>query len=116
MVYQIALGAALLGAKQFGAAERQLRDTIAQNQDWRANHDLLWSAYHLLVKTLEGEEKTQEAVTASRLGAHLGLTRIRGGTLQPGHALHRGAGLRILSRALVRFDRQGSLGSAPIAG
>jgi hypothetical protein len=66
-VYQIALGAALVGAKQFGAAERELRDTLVQNEGWQVNHDLLWCVYHLLAKALEAEEKPEEAVSASKL-------------------------------------------------
>jgi hypothetical protein len=62
MVYQIA-------SEQSSSMrpERQLRDTIARNKDWGANHDLLWSAAHLLVKALEAQEKRGEAVSASSL-------------------------------------------------
>jgi hypothetical protein len=68
LVYRIALGAALIGAKRFNTAEQHLRETLSQNEDWKVNHDLLWCTYHLLTKTLEAQEKRHEAVSASETG------------------------------------------------
>ncbi|HKE27413.1 MAG TPA: serine/threonine-protein kinase [Bryobacteraceae bacterium] len=68
LVYRIALGAALIGAKQFNAAERHLRETLSQNEDWHVNHDLLWSTYHLLTKALEAQKKRHNALSASKTG------------------------------------------------
>jgi hypothetical protein len=67
IVYQIALGASLIGAGKYDAAERQLHETLARNEDWAVNHDLLWSIYHLLAKVLEAEERRVEAVPMSKL-------------------------------------------------
>jgi hypothetical protein len=65
LVYQMAVSAALIGAKRYGDAEKQIRDILARNEDWKANHDLLWCMYHLLTKSLYGQDKRQEAVAAS---------------------------------------------------
>ena len=68
MVYRISLGAALLGAKRFDEAERELRATIAQNQDWKANHDLIWCTYHLLFQALDAQGKSEAAFAAGKQG------------------------------------------------
>ncbi len=68
LVYQMAMSAALIGARRFGEAERQIRDVLAQNADWRPNHDLLWCVYHLLLKALLAQDKRQEAVAAGAQG------------------------------------------------
>jgi tetratricopeptide (TPR) repeat protein len=68
MIYRIVLGAALSGVGRHDEAEHQLRATLADNRDWNANDDLKWSALHELVKTLEAQHKTGEAVTASQQG------------------------------------------------
>jgi tRNA A-37 threonylcarbamoyl transferase component Bud32/tetratricopeptide (TPR) repeat protein len=65
MVYQINLGAALVGAKHFADAERELRQTLARNRDWNANLDLQWSAMHLLAAALEAQGRYEEAVTVA---------------------------------------------------
>jgi len=66
MVYQITLGAALIGAKRFADAERELRQTLARNRDWNANLDLEWSAMHLLTADLEAQSRYEEAVAEAR--------------------------------------------------
>jgi hypothetical protein len=73
LVYRMALGAALIGAKRFGDAEKEIRDTLAQNKDWSANHDLMWCMYHLLAKALDAEARRQDAVEASSLALKMAL-------------------------------------------
>jgi hypothetical protein len=68
LVYQIALGTALIGARRFAEAEREIHDTLAQNRDWDINHDLLWCTYHLLVKALEAEGERKAAFGAGEQG------------------------------------------------
>ncbi len=63
VVYRIAMGAALIGAKQFDAAERKMRDTLAENDGLEVNHDLLWCIYHLMTEALEGQNRRREAAT-----------------------------------------------------
>ena len=65
MVNQITLGAALLGARQFADAERQLRRTLDANRDWNANYDLESSALHLLTRALQAQGKFEAALSAA---------------------------------------------------
>ena len=62
MVHRITLGGALVGAKRFGDAERELRDTLVSNRDWTPNEDLRWSAQHLLTQALAAQGKFEEAL------------------------------------------------------
>jgi predicted Zn-dependent protease len=67
MVNQITLGAALSGDRRFDDAARELNDTIQQNRrEWNANFDLVWSALHLLARTLEAQGKYEEEVNTAR--------------------------------------------------
>ncbi len=66
LVYHIDFGAALLGAKRLGDAEREMRQTLARNRDWDANTDLQWSALHILTEALNGQGKFQEAISSAR--------------------------------------------------
>jgi hypothetical protein len=66
LVYEVTLGAALLGAKRYVDAERELRETLARNRDWNANWDLVWSTMHLLTEALEAQAKYAEEVAIAR--------------------------------------------------
>ena len=66
MVNQITLGGALLGARRFPDAARELRQTLESNQDWNANSDLRWSALHLAARALESQGKFEEAAAAAK--------------------------------------------------
>ena len=67
MVNQITLGAALLGARRFDDAARELNDTVRQNRrEWNVNFDLAWSAMHLRSRTLEAQGKYEEEVNSAR--------------------------------------------------
>jgi tetratricopeptide (TPR) repeat protein len=78
MVYHITMGAALLGAKRFADAERELRQTLAHNRDWNANLDLEWSAMHLLTAVLEGQARYEEAVAVARKACKLADQAVHG--------------------------------------
>jgi hypothetical protein len=78
MVYQITMGAALLGAKRFADAERELRQTLAHNRDWNANLDLEWSAMHLLTAVLEAQARDEEAVAVARKACKLADQAVQG--------------------------------------
>ena len=65
LVHQITLGAALLGAKRFAAAETHLRDTLENNRDWKPNEDLRWNAMHLLAQALAAQGASGTAQGAS---------------------------------------------------
>jgi tetratricopeptide (TPR) repeat protein len=66
LVNRITLGAALLGGRRFADAERELRETLASNRDWKANPDLWWSALHLLARALEAQGKFEDAVSTAK--------------------------------------------------
>lgn len=63
---QITLGGALLGTGRFADAVRELRQTLESNRDWNANHDLQWSALHLLARALESQGEFEKAVAAAK--------------------------------------------------
>jgi len=66
MVNQITLGGALIGARRFPDAARELRQTLESNQDWNANFDLRWSALHLAARAFESQGKFEEAAAAAK--------------------------------------------------
>src|SRR5262249_31380848 len=67
MVNRTTLGAALIGARRFDEAIRELNDTLQRNRsEWNANFDLMWSAMHLLVRALEVQGKYEQAVSTAR--------------------------------------------------
>jgi len=66
MVYQVTLGAVLVGARRYREAIGQLRETLDRNSDWNANYDLRWSALHMLTAALSAQGNYEEAVRAAK--------------------------------------------------
>ena len=67
MVNRLTFGAALLGARRFGEAAREMNNTLQENRrEWNVNVDLIWSALHLLTRTLEAQGKYEDAANAAR--------------------------------------------------
>ncbi len=67
-VHRTVLGAALVGAGQYGDAERELHSMLDQNRDWDMNADLLWSALHELALAYEAQGDFSQALAAARQG------------------------------------------------
>jgi serine/threonine protein kinase len=92
IVNRVTLGAALLGARRFDDAMRELNDTLDQNRrEWNANFDLVWSALHLRTRTLEAQGKYLEEVNSAREA-----------TLATGIPSQTGMNLRVLRAVAAR--------------
>src|SRR5262249_51909747 len=78
MVNRITLGQALLGARRYADAAREVRETLESNRDWNANYDLRWSALHLLARALEAQGNFEEAAAAARDALKFGVAQGNG--------------------------------------
>jgi hypothetical protein len=92
------MGAALLGAKRFAGAAKELRETLTSNRDWNPNDDLRWSALHLLSAALSAQGKFGDAVAISQ--------EARKFVVQGGQ---RGVSIRV-QQALSAWDYASSVG------